>query len=174
MTVGKALVNVLTPISSKMTRKEFMPAGYVTYSQITVDGRVSLSVGGSTLGAREVSSWLRDDLQMSSSSTDWWINQIKDIEPVTKKNCYVGSGNAHQVLSVKDYLYIYCELIEERQVVLTCESALKALSEYRNLVLSDWKSPEFESGQFEVEYEAEGDDALSLFRKLGGKFPAEL
>ncbi len=148
--------------------------GVVNYQRWEPHGDAALSCGGSTPGALEIAAWLRDDIGYSLDTLTWWIAAINEVSRGVNESGYVGSGNAHHVSSASDsLLYIFCEYDWDQQVTLTCKQAVAALIEYRALLKSDWRNPTFRPGHFSIEYEAEGEAALTMFRDHGGKFPAE-
>ncbi|GHA80399.1 hypothetical protein GCM10009007_21160 [Formosimonas limnophila] len=122
-------------------------------------------------GAREITSWLNDDIQ-GADSADRVINQLHEAAKLESPpyGGYLGSGNAHHWGMFKGIVYIRCEYVEEMKVAMTYEQAVSALENYKKFLLSKRTDPANPPETFEIEYQLEGDEAADFyFNKLGGR-----
>jgi hypothetical protein len=129
---------------------------------------------GDTLGASEVANWLAVEAEYSSNAIQWYEKQIINYDVKITNTNFIGSGNAHHIFSTGDYVFLLCEYVDDQKVLLTKDACLSALRSYRAFLDSDYKNPEIQPEPFEVEYIAEGEEALSEFIGLGGILKAEL
>ena len=122
---------------------------------------VSNSIGGSA-----ISGWLGSDIQYSQNVLNDWFNIFKEITNGSRAPGYQGTGNSHSVLAIGDFVFIECEHLEKKKVFLTMQQMFDVLKNYQLFLQSDYKhiAPE----EFEVEYVAEGGEALEKYLETGG------
>ena len=127
---------------------------------------------GNTEGSLEVATWLDNDVVEKNTIT-WLIQQFNEFNFSVKKTNYICSGNAHHVFSTGEHIFLMCEYADDQKVLLTKEQCLIALEKYRAFLSSDYKNPSITPEPFEIEYIAEGEEALAKFTELGGILKAK-
>ncbi|MDF7671656.1 hypothetical protein PT276_10710 [Orbaceae bacterium ESL0721] len=118
--------------------------------------------------ARKIAAWLSDDLQYSINSVNIWINNITDLENSRAPNGNFGIGNAHWVLITGDYVFLGTEYVEEQQVLMTREQLLYVLEQYKAFLEGNYKDPNNPPDPIDVEFIAEGQDAINKYEGLEG------
>ena len=123
---------------------------------------------GTTLGASEVAAWLSIEAEYSLNSIQWYEDQIANYNFNERKTNFIGSGNAHHTFSTGDFVFLMCEYVEDQKVILTKDACLSALNNYRTFLNSNYKNTEIVPDSFEVDYLAEGEEAMARFNEFGG------
>lgn len=123
------------------------------------DPRIASSL---SVGVREIAAWLSDDVNSCLSAIEW-VKRLECLDSAEAKG-YLGTGNAHSVGVVKDYVFIECEFVEDFKVLLRRECIVSMLKSYIN-------AHEEYAGNVcvDVSVEMEGDQALSRYLELGGR-----
>lgn len=122
------------------------------------DPRISSS---QSVGIREVAAWLSDDVN-SRLSAIGWIDRLESLERTEVKG-YLGTGNAHHIGAVKEYIFLECEFEDEFKVLLRKEHIVSVLKFY--ISAHEEYATNFCA---DVEYELEGEQALNRYLELGG------
>ncbi|MDT3640245.1 hypothetical protein ROM51_16855 [Cronobacter sakazakii] len=138
---------------------------------IPIGGKIRHSSDGGVLGygAREISGWLSNDIQYGIHSIDIWVRNLTDFASGKITDGNFGKGNAHWVMVTHDKVFIGCEHVEEQQVLLTIEQTLYVLGQYR-LFLEGSYTKDFPPEPIDVEYLAEGRDAITRYESLEGAY----
>ena len=119
-------------------------------------------------GAREIADWLRVDIQYSINSVNIWINNLTDLANSRAPDGMFAVGNAHWVLITGDYVFIGTEYVEEQQVILTREQLLYVLEQYKAFLEGNYEDPNNPPAPIDVEFIAEGQEAVDLYNSLEG------
>lgn len=119
-------------------------------------------------GICELASWLSGDIQYAPHSVDIWINDLTNLSSSRAPDGFFGMGNAHWVMVTQDKVFIACEYIEEQRVLLTTEQLLYVLEKYRAFLGGNYSDPNFPPEPIDVEYIAEGKEAMELYAALEG------
>lgn len=119
-------------------------------------------------GVCEIASWLSSDIQYSINSVNIWIKNLTDLENSPAPDGMFGIGNAHWVLVKGSYVFIGTEYVEEQQVIMTREQLLYVLEQYSSFLESDYKDPNYPPEPIDVEFIAEGQDAVDMYNSLEG------
>jgi hypothetical protein len=119
-------------------------------------------------GAREIADWLASDLPTGINSVNIWINNLTDLENSRAPDGWFGIGNAHWVLITGDYVFIGTEYVEEQQVIMTREQLLYVLEQYKAFLEGDYNDPNNPPDPIDVEFIAEGQDAIDMYNGLEG------
>lgn len=122
---------------------------------------------GNTEGSLEVAYWLNDDV-FRKNTIDWFVKQLNEFDFSSKQTNYIGSGNAHHVFSTGEHVFLMCEYVDDQKVLLTKEQCLYALEQYRAFLSRNFRKKTFTPVPFDIEYIAEGDEAIIKFNELGG------
>ena len=123
---------------------------------------------GTTVGSSAIADWLGQDIQYSKRSVDNWISIINDVASGIRESGYQGTGNTHSVMVTDDWVFIECEYVEEQKVFMSVQQALFALEKYKSFLVSRENHSKEIPSPFEVEYEAEGEEALDKYLDTGG------
>ena len=126
-------------------------------------------LGSSVIGAKEIAAWLSDDLSRGQDSINDWLEQFAAVAAGEIAGGYLGTGNAHHVRTVGEYVFIECEFVDELKVLLTCEQAVAALQKYSAFLAADTGGQTAPPPAFEVEFEDDGGAALERYLDAGGK-----
>jgi hypothetical protein len=118
-------------------------------------------------GVREIAAWLSDDVN-SQNSAHMWIERVNAVAEGTAKGGYLGTGNAHHVRAVGEQVFLECEFAEELKVFMTRAQIVSTLQHYIQFLNSERKNKDYPPNPFEVEYEAEGEEALDRYLATGG------
>ncbi|NCH65293.1 hypothetical protein EHJ11_21080 [Cronobacter turicensis] len=118
-------------------------------------------------GASEIAAWLSSDFPNGINSIDIWIKNLINLGSVITTDGNFGMGNAHWVMVTQDRVFIGCEYVEEQQVLLTIKQTLYVLEQYR-LFLEGSYTKDFPAEPIDVEYLAEGRDAITQYESLDG------
>jgi hypothetical protein len=119
-------------------------------------------------GICEIAAWLATDLPTGINSVNIWINNLTDLENSPAPDGWFGIGNAHWVLITGDYVFIGTEYVEEQQVIMTREQLLYVLEQYKALLEGDYNDPNNPPDPIDVEFIAEGQDAIDMYNGLEG------
>lgn len=119
-------------------------------------------------GVCEIAGWLSDDIQYSSHSVNIWIKNLTDLASSPAPDGIFGMSNAHWVTICQGYVFIYCEYVEELRVILTVDQTFYVLEQYRNFLTGHYKNPDFPPEPLDVEFIAEGQEALDIYLSLEG------
>ncbi|MBK0035811.1 hypothetical protein IBT47_26410 [Erwinia sp. S43] len=140
-------------------------------SFVPVGGEVRNSNNGALLGygVREVSSWLSNDIQYGINSVDIWVKNLTNLASGIATDGNFGIGNAHWVMVTQDKVFIGCEYVEEQQVLLTIEQTLYVLEQYRSFLEGNY-TKDYPPEPIDVEYVAEGKDAIRQYEALEGAY----
>jgi hypothetical protein len=141
--------------------KEFCPTGMMDNENIRY-------VPKQGYGICEIASWLWTELQHSINSVNIWINNLTDLENSRAPDGWFGIGNAHWVLITGDYVFIGTEYVEEQQVIMTREQLLYVLEQYKAFLEGDYNDPNNPPDPIDVEFIAEGQDAIDMYNGLEG------
>ncbi|MBC3944831.1 hypothetical protein H8S21_05775 [Erwinia persicina] len=138
---------------------------------VPVGGKIRNSFDGGVLGygAREISGWLSNDIQYGIHSVDIWVKNLTALASGKTTEGNFGIGNAHWVMVTHDKVFIGCEYVEEQQVLLTIEQTLYVLEQYR-LFLEGSYTKDSPPEPIDVEYLAEGRDAITQYESLDGAY----
>ncbi|WP_072002014.1 hypothetical protein [Siccibacter colletis] len=138
---------------------------------IPIGGKIRNSSDGGVVGygAREISGWLSNDIQYGIHSVDIWVKNLTEYASGKTTDGNFGIGNAHWVMVTHDKVFIGCEHVEEQQVLLTIEQTLYVLEQYR-LFLEGFYTIDFPPEPIDVEYLAEGRDAITQYESLDGAY----
>lgn len=138
---------------------------------VPVGGKIRNSFDGGVLGygAREISGWLSNDIQYGIHSVDIWVKNLTELASGQTTEGNFGIGNAHWVMVTHDKVFIGCEYVEEQQVLLTIEQTLYVLEQYR-LFLEGSYTKDCPPEPIDVEYLAEGRDAITQYESLDGAY----
>lgn len=120
-------------------------------------------------GASEIAAWLSSDFPNGINSIDIWIKNLISLGSGITTDGNFGMGNAHWVMVTQDRVFIGCEYVEEQQVLLTIEQILYVLGQYR-LFLEGSYTKDFPPEPIDVEYLAEGRDAITQYESLDGAY----
>lgn len=123
---------------------------------------------GDTVGAKAIARWLGDDIQYSVRDVEEWMEVFSEVAKGNKRGGYQGTGNTHSVMAVGEVVYIECEYVEEQKVFLTQQQIGEVLRRYMDFLKGDYKSSWAVAQPFEIEYEAEGQEALDKYLEIGG------
>ena len=125
---------------------------------------------GDTIGAEELADWLANDIQYGKANVDDWLRELAAVQAGTEPDGYFGAGNAHDLCSNRDYVYLQCLFVPEGKVLMTHAQARDVLTKYRAFLDHGWDDPKNPPEPFEVEYLAEGKEAERLARQAGMDF----
>ncbi|NUF26968.1 hypothetical protein [Gilliamella sp. ESL0254] len=139
--------------------KEFCPTGLLFDENIRYTPKQGY-------GVCEIAAWLGNDIQYSINSVNIWINNLTDLEHSRAPDGMFGIGNAHWVLITGDYVFIGTEYVEEQQVIMTREQLLYVLEQYKTFLEGDYKDPNNPPGPIDVEFIAEGQEAIDIYNGL--------
>lgn len=120
-------------------------------------------------GVSEIAGWLSSDLPGGVISIDIWVKNLTDLASGKENNGNFGIGNAHCVMVTQDKVFIGCEYSEELQVLLTIEQTLYILEQYRSF-LEGFHTKDFPPEAIDVEFLAEGKDAVLQYESLEGAY----
>lgn len=140
--------------------KDFTPVG----------NKLWLSTDKTTLGygSRELAGWLSDDIQYSLNSIEIWINNLTNLESSRAPDGFFGIGNAHWVMVTNNLVFIACEYVKEQRVILTIEQLIYILEQYKEFLQRDFNNPNVPPEPIDVEYIAEGEEAMNIYASLEG------
>jgi hypothetical protein len=129
--------------------------------------RFDLDTAGLSVGAREIASWLSDDVGTKDSADEW----IRRFEPLVRTGGrgYMGTGNAHNVGAISNYIFLECEFVENQKVLANVKDLILALMAYKEFLSVAKTTPGNEPMPFEVRYEKEGEAALRFYLDAGGR-----
>ncbi|MFQ1700244.1 hypothetical protein ACJ5NV_06590 [Loktanella agnita] len=116
-----------------------------------------------TNGGLEIGSWLQDDV-VSVDGISFWREKIARIS--NENIVYLGSGNAHHVYIVGPYVYIFCEYVDEQQVMMHTHDFLQLLDKYETYLA------QISSGlpqSFETVYAHDGSAAAAIYKSEKSK-----
>jgi hypothetical protein len=133
----------------------------------TSPNQLPIPIGNSD-GAKTVAHWFGNDIQYSAESACRWSDLFSKVANGSHEPGYLGSGNAHSVSATTQLVYIESEFVEAHKVCLTIDQIFEALDKYKLFLSSDYRSPTFQPVPFDVEYVAEGEQALGHFLREGG------
>lgn len=131
--------------------------------RIDIAGDYDLDPPVANAGGEEIAAWLSNDVRESVSET---INTIESISQGKSPEGYIGTGNAHSLMAAGGYVFLRCEFGDELKVLLTYQQAITALKNYQEFLKTVKVGQE--PKPFEVEYEAEGEEALKRYEATGG------
>ncbi|QLR44657.1 hypothetical protein HV346_19175 [Enterobacter sp. RHBSTW-00994] len=137
-----------------------------------IGGKIRQSLSGNPLGygAREIAGWLSNDIQYALHSVEIWIKNLTNLSSGESTDGNFGMGNAHWVMVTQNKVFIGCEYVEEQQVILTIEQTLYVLEQYKTFLESDYTNPTLHPEPIDVEYIAEGKDAIAFYESLDGAY----
>ncbi len=125
---------------------------------------------GSTLGAETISGWFTADIQYGRSNVDEWLRELAAVQAGTEPDGYFGAGNAFDLCSDREFVFLQCLFVPEQKVLMTHAQARDALAKYRAFLEHGWDDPSSPPTPFEVEYLAEGKEAKRRARQAGMDF----
>lgn len=126
-------------------------------------------LGSLVEGAKEIAAWMSDDLPRGQDSINDWLEQFNASTKVELEGGYLGSGNAHHVRAVGEYVFIECEFANDMKVLLTRMQLVEALRNYSTFLAVDVGDPSLPPEAFEIQFEADGTMALDSYLAKGGK-----
>lgn len=119
-------------------------------------------------GICEIASWLSADLPAGLKSVDIWINNLTNLPSSRAPDGFFGMGNAHWVMVTKNMVFIACEYVQEQRVLLTIDQLLYILEQYKTFLDGNYTDPDFPPEPIDVEYIAEGEEAMRIYAALEG------
>ncbi|WPU24790.1 hypothetical protein RI049_08645 [Cedecea neteri] len=119
-------------------------------------------------GVCEIASWLSADLPTSVKSVDMWLNNLTNLESSRAPDGFFGIGNAHWVMITNNLVFIACEYVKEQRVILEREQLIYILEQYKEFVQGDFNNPNVPPESIDVEYIAEGEEAMNIYASLEG------
>ena len=115
-------------------------------------------------GAKEISYWLTDEIH-GKGSIDIWLDNINKVRSDDSCDGDFGIGNAHWVFLTDNHAMIFCEYSEESKVLLSFEQLEFILEQYKiSLSFNKNEKPD----PIDIEYIAEGDEAVRIYSSLDG------
>ena len=117
-------------------------------------------------GTREISSWISDEIH-GKTSVDIWLDNINKARGDDSCDGDFGIGNAHWVFLTNNHAMIFCEYVEEWKVLLSFDQLEFILEQYK-ISLSFNKNEE--PDPMDIEYIAEGDEAVRIYSSLDGAY----
>jgi hypothetical protein len=123
---------------------------------------------GTTIGSSTVADWLGSDIQYSTKTAKEWLNIFNEVIDGKREPGYQGTGNTHSVMVIDNWVYIECEYREDQKVFMSVEQAIIALEKYKSFLDNRVNFAYQVPSPFEVEYEAEGQEALDRYLETGG------
>lgn len=69
---------------------------------------------------------------------------------------------------MKDLVFICCEYVEEQKVIMTIDQLLYILMQYKEFLEGNYNDPANPPASLDIEFIAEGKDALDMYCKLTG------
>lgn len=123
---------------------------------------------GTTIGSSTFADWLGSDIQYSTKTAKEWLNIFNEVIDGNREPGYQGTGNTHSVMVTDNWVYIECEYKEEQKVFMRVEQAIIALEKYKSFLDNRANFSYQVPSPFEVEYEAEGQEALDRYLETGG------
>lgn len=139
--------------SSKFNRLE------VLATEPNADPRMS---SPQSVGVREIAAWLSDDVN-SHLSAIGWVARLEALESAEAKG-YLGTGNAHTVGVVGEYIFLECEFEEDLKVLVHKSHVVSLLKFYIAT-----HEEHISSTCYDVEYVLEGEPALNRYLEWGGR-----
>ncbi|MCO7256557.1 hypothetical protein KSI86_20590 [Dickeya oryzae] len=138
---------------------------------IPIGGEIRNTLRGDVLGygAREIAGWLSNDIQYGVNSVDIWVKNLTDFSSGKITDGNFGIGNAHWVMVTQDKVLIGCEYVEEQRVLLTIEQTLYVLEQYRAFLAGSY-TKDYPPESIDVEYFAEGSNAVTQYESLEGAY----
>lgn len=121
-------------------------------------------------GVCEIAAWLSSDLPNGIDSVDIWIKNLTDLSSGKTTDGNFGMGNAHWVMVTQNKVFIGCEYVEEQQIIMTIEQTLYILEQYKTFLESDYTNSALHPEPIDVEYIAEGKEAIALYESLDGAY----
>ena len=115
-------------------------------------------------GTREIAAWLICEIH-GKSSVDIWLYNINKVRNDDSCDGDFGIGNAHWVFLTNNHAMIFCEYDEESKVLLSFDQLEFILEQYK-ISLSFKKNEE--PNPMDIEYIAEGDEAVRIYSSLDG------
>ena len=125
---------------------------------------------GDTIGAEELADWFAADIQYGKSNVDDWLRDLAAVQAGTEPDGYFGAGNAHDLCSNRDYVFLQCLFVPEGKVLMTHAQARDVLAKYRAFLEHGWDDSTNPPQPFEVEYLAEGKEAERRAKQAGMDF----
>lgn len=123
-------------------------------------------------GLTEIISWIGADIEScGGDSAQRMIERLRGIKLRKEKKGYVGTGNAHSILTFDESLYLRCEFDDELKVILPIDEAIKALVSYVEFKSGDWRDPNCKPEPFTVSYDYEGAEAEAYYAKMSWHHP---
>lgn len=123
---------------------------------------------GTTIGSSTFADWLGSDIQYSTKTAKEWLNIFNEVIDGNREPGYQGTGNTHSVMVTDNWVYIECEYKEDQKVFMSVEQAIIALEKYKTFLDNRDNFSYQVPSPFEVEYEAEGQQALDRYLETGG------
>ena len=118
-------------------------------------------------GTREICSWINNEIH-GIGSVDIWLDNINKIRNDDSCDGDFGIGNAHWVFLTNNHAMIFCEYVEELKVLLSFEQLEFILEQYKNFLSSNESNENKEPDPIDIEYIAEGDEAVRIYSSLDG------
>jgi hypothetical protein len=118
-------------------------------------------------GAKELASWLSDDVHTERTASEW-IEQLQLMKK-TGESGYISTGNSHHVRAIDEHIFLECEHIENLKTLLHIEHLIRALADYRKFLKLARNHESDPPMSFDIEYSKEGNDALDHYMRAGGK-----
>ena len=118
-------------------------------------------------GAREIADWIDCEIH-GISSVDIWLDNINKARSDDSCDGDFGIGNAHWVFLTNNHAMIFCEYDEETKVLLSFEQLEFILEQYKIFLSSNEYNKNEEPDPIDIEYIAEGDEAVRIYSSLDG------
>ena len=122
----------------------------------------------------EIAAWLSDDIQHSANSARSWINDLPKLSVSAAPDGFFGFGNAHLIMVLGEHVFLGCEFVEKYRVLMSLGQALDVLTRYEKFLKSGHGSLHKPPAPMDVEFIAEGQEAVALYDALGGKYKASI
>lgn len=119
-------------------------------------------------GATEIISWIGADIEScGGDAAHIMIERLRGIKVGKEKKGYIGTGNAHSILTFDESLYLRCEFDDELKVILPIDEAINALVSYVEFKSGDWRDPNCQPEPFTISYDYEGAEAEACYAGTG-------
>lgn len=115
-----------------------------------------------SVGVREIAAWLSDDVNSHLSAVGW-IERLESLGSAGAKG-YLGTGNAHHVGAVNEYIFLECGFVDDFKVLIRRDHVISVLKFYISALEGCATNT-----CLEVECEVEGEQALNRYLELGGR-----
>ena len=132
-------------------------------------GKLYKSNDGVTVGygTREIAAWINHEIH-EEVSLNIWLDNINKVRNDDSCDGDFGIGNAHWVFLTNNHAMIFCEYDEESKVLLSFDQLEYILEQYKIFLSSNESNENEEPEPIDIEYIAEGDEAVRIYSSLDG------